>query len=181
MENIYGILILLFILWLSHMPGFSVCLFNLGIHEISADVYMPVDHSSSGDSEKSDSSWNDCMSDEEQRSKKEPEDAEEKGGLRCTESHVLSKKKRSNCWTQWRWKRSWKHVTSQWESGPKSSLGEDKLPVEKGFSDKAKPLPHPTKDKLKGKGEVESPTVHLGLDSDSKSGLDIDSGKHHSA
>ena len=53
--------------------------------------------------------------------------------------------------------------------------------LEKDFSDKAKPLPHPTKDKLKGKGEVESPTVNLGLDSDSKSGLDIDLGKHHSA
>ena len=39
-----------------------VCLFQvylfvcLGIHEISADVYMPVEHSNSRDSEKSDSS-----------------------------------------------------------------------------------------------------------------------------
>ena len=33
------------------------------------------------------------MNDEEQRSKKEPEDAEEKRGLRCTKSHVLSRKK----------------------------------------------------------------------------------------
>ena len=33
------------------------------------------------------------MNDEEQRPKKEPEDAEEKRGLRCTKSHVLSRKK----------------------------------------------------------------------------------------
>ena len=49
------------------------------------------------------------------------------------------------------------------------------------FSDKAKLLPHPTKKKLKGKGEVESPTVHWAWNSDSKGGLDIDLGKDHSA
>ena len=53
--------------------------------------------------------------------------------------------------------------------------------LEMDFSDKEKPLSHPSKDKLKGKGEMESPTVHLGLDSDSKSGLDTDLGKDHSA
>ena len=65
----------------------------LGIHEIWADVYMPVEHSNSRDSEKSDNSWNDSISDEEQRSKKEPEAAKEKRGLRYIKSHVLWKKK----------------------------------------------------------------------------------------
>ena len=73
---------------------FQVYLFvYLGIHEISADVYMPVEHSNSRDSEKSDNSWNDSISDEEQRSKKEPEAAKEKRGLRYIKSHVLWKKK----------------------------------------------------------------------------------------
>ena len=145
MENICGVLVLLFILWLHHVLGFFFLIFQvylfvyLGIHEISADVYMPVDHSSSGDSEKSDSSWNDCMSDEEQRSKKEPEDAEEKRGSDVYKA-MCCPEKWLNCWTQWRWKRSWKHVTSQWESGPKSSLGEDEPPAWEGLFRQSKTL-----------------------------------------
>ena len=67
------------------------------------------------------------------------------------------------------------------EKADPSSVKEKTSPQpEKDFSDKAKPSPHPTKDKLKGKDETDSPTVHLGLDSDSESELVIDLGEDHS-
>lgn len=45
---------------------------NLGINEISEDVYTAVEHSDSEDSEKSDSSDSEYISDDEQKSKNEP-------------------------------------------------------------------------------------------------------------
>ena len=51
--------------------------------------------------------------------------------------------------------------------------------TEKEFSEKGKGLQHPAKEKLKGKDETDSPTVHLGLDSDSESELVIDLGDDH--
>lgn len=48
---------------------------------------------------------------------------------------------------------------------------------DKEISEKGKSLSHPTKEKLKGKEEIDSPTVHLGLDSDSESELVIDLGE----
>ena len=78
---------------------------NLGINEISEDVYTAVEHSDSEDSEKSDSSGSDSISDEEQRSKNEPEDAEDKEGARM-DKEPSAVKKNPNCQTQWRQKRS---------------------------------------------------------------------------
>lgn len=48
---------------------------------------------------------------------------------------------------------------------------------EKDCVEKAKPSPHPTKEKLKRKDERDSPTVHLGLDSDSENKLVTDLGE----
>ena len=56
------------------------CKAQLGINEILEDVYRAVEHTDLEDSEKSDSSGSDSISDEEQRSKNEPEDARQNTG-----------------------------------------------------------------------------------------------------
>ncbi|XP_066869995.1 MYND-type zinc finger-containing chromatin reader ZMYND8 isoform X21 [Kogia breviceps] len=157
------------------------CKAQLGINEISEDVYTAVEHSDSEDSEKSDSSGSDSISDEEQRSKNEPEDAEDKEDARMDKepSAVKKKPKLANPMET---KEELKVSTSPASEKADPGLVKEKTSPqpEKDFSDKAKPLPHPTKDKLKGKDETDSPTVHLGLDSDSESELVIDLGEDHS-
>ncbi|XP_069404842.1 MYND-type zinc finger-containing chromatin reader ZMYND8 isoform X24 [Ovis canadensis] len=157
------------------------CKAQLGINEISEDVYTAVEHSDSEDSEKSDSSGSDSISDEEQRSKNEPEDAEDKEGARMDKEPSAVKKK-PKLPNPVETKEELKVSTSPAsEKADPSSVKEKTSPQpEKDFSDKAKPSPHPTKDKLKGKDETDSPTVHLGLDSDSESELVIDLGEDHS-
>lgn len=154
---------------------------NLGINEISEDVYTAVEHSDSEDSEKSDSSGSDSISDEEQRSQNEPEDAGDKEGARMDKEPSAVKKK-PKLPNPVETKEELKVSTSPAsEKADPSSVKEKTSPQpEKDFSDKAKPSPHPTKDKLKGKDETDSPTVHLGLDSDSESELVIDLGEDHS-
>lgn len=153
------------------------CKAQLGINEISEDVYTAVEHSDSEDSEKSESSDSEYVSDEEQKPKNEPEDPEDKEGNRVDkESPAIKRKpKPSN------------QVEVKEEVKSNSPIGEkvDPAPAkdkaspepEKDFAEKAKPSPHPAKDKLKGKDETDSPTVHLGLDSDSESELVIDLGE----
>ncbi|KAB0400117.1 hypothetical protein E2I00_010785 [Balaenoptera physalus] len=157
------------------------CKAQLGINEISEDVYTAVEHSDSEDSEKSDSSGSDSVSDEEQRSKNEPEDAEDKEDARMDKepSAVKKKPKLANPTET---KEELKVSTSPASEKADPGLVKEKTSPqpEKDFSDKAKPSPHPTKDKLKGKDETDSPTVHLGLDSDSESELVIDLGEDHS-
>ncbi|XP_065778195.1 MYND-type zinc finger-containing chromatin reader ZMYND8 isoform X6 [Muntiacus reevesi] len=157
------------------------CKAQLGINEISEDVYTAVEHSDSEDSEKSDSSGSDSISDEEQRSKNEPEDAEDKEGARMDKEPSAVKKK-PKLPNPAETKEELKVSTSPAsDKADPSSVKEKTSPQpEKDFSDKAKPSPHPTKDKLKGKDETDSPTVHLGLDSDSESELVIDLGEDHS-
>ncbi|XP_040104070.1 protein kinase C-binding protein 1 isoform X17 [Oryx dammah] len=157
------------------------CKAQLGINEISEDVYTAVEHSDSEDSEKSDSSGSDSISDEEQRSKNEPEDAEDKEGAQMDKEPSAVKKK-PKLPNPVETKEELKVSTSPAsEKADPSSVKEKTSPQpEKDFSDKAKPSPHPTKDKLKGKDETDSPTVHLGLDSDSESELVIDLGEDHS-
>ncbi|XP_007447002.1 PREDICTED: protein kinase C-binding protein 1 [Lipotes vexillifer] len=156
------------------------CKAQLGINEISEDVYTAVEHSDSEDSEKSDSSGSDSLSDEEQRSKNEPEDAEDKEDARMDKepSAVKKKPKLANPMET---KEELKISTSPASEKADPGLAKEKTSPQpdKDFSDKAKPLPHPTKDKLKGKDETDSPTVHLGLDSDSESELVIDLGEDH--
>eukprot|EP00073_Rattus_norvegicus_P022752 XP_006235630.2 PREDICTED: protein kinase C-binding protein 1 isoform X24 [Rattus norvegicus] len=153
------------------------CKAQLGINEISEDVYTAVEHSDSEDSEKSESSDSEYVSDEEQKPKNEPEDPEDKEGSRVDKEApaIKRKPKPSN------------QVEVKEEVKSNSPVGEkvDPAPAkdkaspepEKDFAEKAKPSPHPTKDKLKGKDETDSPTVHLGLDSDSESELVIDLGE----
>ncbi|XP_078227969.1 MYND-type zinc finger-containing chromatin reader ZMYND8 isoform X32 [Callithrix jacchus] len=160
----------------------SILNLNLGINEISEDVYTAVEHSDSEDSEKSDSSDSEYISDDEQKAKNEPEDAEDKEGCQLDKepSAVKKKPKPTN---PVEIKEELKSTSPASEKAdPAAVTVKDKASPEpeKDFSEKAKPSPHPTKDKLKGKDETDSPTVHLGLDSDSESELVIDLGEDHS-
>ncbi|XP_054322589.1 MYND-type zinc finger-containing chromatin reader ZMYND8 isoform X40 [Pongo pygmaeus] len=156
------------------------CKAQLGINEISEDVYTAVEHSDSEDSEKSDSSDSEYISDDEQKSKNEPEDTEDKEGCRMDKepSAVKKKPKPTN---PVEIKEELKSTSPASEKADPGAVKDKASPEpEKDFSEKAKPSPHPTKDKLKGKDETDSPTVHLGLDSDSESELVIDLGEDHS-
>lgn len=152
------------------------CKAQLGINEISADVYTAVEHSDSEDSEKSDSSDSEYISDEE-KPKNEPDDPEDKeGGQGDKEPPAVKKKPKPTNPVE---------VKEELKSPSPASEKADPPPVkdkpspepEKSVTDKAKPSPHPTKEKLKGKDETDSPTLHLGLDSDSESELVIDLGE----
>ncbi|XP_044118834.1 protein kinase C-binding protein 1 isoform X9 [Neovison vison] len=156
------------------------CKAQLGINEISEDVYTAVEHSDSEDSEKSDSSDSEYISDDEQKSKNEPEDAEDKEGSRVDKEPSAVKKKPKLA-SPVETKEELKSTSPASEKADPGS-GKEKAspPPEKDFSEKAKASPHSTKDKLKGKDETDSPTVHLGLDSDSESELVIDLGEDHS-
>ncbi|XP_023482442.1 MYND-type zinc finger-containing chromatin reader ZMYND8 isoform X14 [Equus przewalskii] len=155
------------------------CKAQLGINEISEDVYTAVEHSDSDDSEKSDSSDSEFISDEEQKSKNEPEEAEEKEGSRMDKEPSVKKKPKLTNPVET--KEELKSTLPASEKADPGSVKEKASPQpEKDFAEKAKPSPHPTKDKLKGKDETDSPTVHLGLDSDSESELVIDLGEDHS-
>ncbi|KAM6164998.1 MYND-type zinc finger-containing chromatin reader ZMYND8 isoform 1-T1 [Rhynchocyon petersi] len=156
------------------------CKAQLGINEISEDVYTAVEHSDSEDSEKSDSSDSEYISDDEQKSKNEPEDAEDKEGSRVDKepSAVKKKPKPPNPGEM---KEELKSASPASEKAEPVTIKEKASPEpEKEFPEKAKPSPHAAKDKLKGKDETDSPTVHLGLDSDSESELVIDLGEDHS-
>ncbi|XP_048666764.1 protein kinase C-binding protein 1 isoform X14 [Marmota marmota marmota] len=153
------------------------CKAQLGINEISEDVYTAVEHSDSEDSEKSESSDSEYLSDDEQKSKNEPEDAEDKDSSALDKEPPAAKKKPKPA------------NPAEVPEEPKSTspVGEKVEPVatkaspepERDSAERAKPSPHPAKDKLKGKDETDSPTVHLGLDSDSESELVIDLGDDH--
>ncbi|XP_023367710.1 protein kinase C-binding protein 1 isoform X4 [Otolemur garnettii] len=156
------------------------CKAQLGINEISEDVYTAVEHSDSEDSDKSDSSDSEYISDDEQKPKNEPEDTEDKEGSQVDkEPSAVKKKPKPGNPVEIK-----EELKSPSPTNEKVDLGpvKDKASPEpeKDFSEKTKPSPHPTKDKLKGKDETDSPTVHLGLDSDSESELVIDLGEDHS-
>uniref|UniRef100_A0A2K5S1D9 Zinc finger MYND-type containing 8 n=1 Tax=Cebus imitator TaxID=2715852 RepID=A0A2K5S1D9_CEBIM len=158
------------------------CKAQLGINEISEDVYTAVEHSDSEDSEKSDSSDSEYISDEEQKAKNEPEDAEDKEGCQMDKepSAVKKKPKPTNPVEIKEELKSTSPASEKADPGAVTVKDKASPEPEKDFTEKAKPSPHPTKDKLKGKDETDSPTVHLGLDSDSESELVIDLGEDHS-
>ncbi|XP_077622231.1 MYND-type zinc finger-containing chromatin reader ZMYND8 isoform X13 [Crocuta crocuta] len=155
------------------------CKAQLGINEISEDVYTAVEHSDSEDSEKSDSSDSEYISDDEQKSKNEPEDAEDKeGGQMDKEPSAVKKKpKLANPGEVKEELKSTSPASEKADPGPAKEKASPQ--PEKDFAEKAKASPHPAKDKPKGKDETDSPTVHLGLDSDSESELVIDLGEDH--
>ncbi|XP_040837300.1 protein kinase C-binding protein 1 isoform X3 [Ochotona curzoniae] len=158
------------------------CKAQLGINEISEDVYTAVEHSDSEDSEKSDSSDSEYISDEEQKPKTEPEPTEDKEAGRGDKEPAAVKKKPKVANPVEVKEEEPKSASPTPEKADPAASAKDKASPEpeKDFAEKAKPSLHPTKDKLKGKDETDSPTVHLGLDSDSESELVIDLGDDHS-
>ncbi|XP_028625481.1 protein kinase C-binding protein 1 isoform X11 [Grammomys surdaster] len=153
------------------------CKAQLGINEISEDVYTAVEHSDSEDSEKSESSDSEYVSDEEQKPKNEPEDPEDKEGSRVDkEAPAIKRKPKPTNQVEVKEETKSNSPVSE-KADPTPAKDKTSPEPEKDFVEKAKPSPHPTKDKLKGKDETDSPTVHLGLDSDSESELVIDLGE----
>ncbi|KGL72985.1 Protein kinase C-binding protein 1, partial [Tinamus guttatus] len=153
------------------------CKAQLGINEISEAVYTAVEHSDSEDSEKSDTSDSE-YSDEDQKSKNDQEDGEDKEGAR-SDKESLTLKKKSKPPSQNEDKEELKCTSPEVEKTDDPVKEKAITDTEKEFSEKGKSLQHPAKEKLKGKDETDSPTVHLGLDSDSESELVIDLGDDH--
>ncbi|XP_031362386.1 MYND-type zinc finger-containing chromatin reader ZMYND8 isoform X4 [Lonchura striata] len=153
------------------------CKAQLGINEISEAVYTAVEHSDSEDSEKSDTSDSE-YSDEDQKSKNDQEDGEDKEGAR-SDKESLSLKKKPKLPAQNEDKEELKSTSPEVEKTEEPVKEKGVSDTEKEFSEKGKSLQHPAKEKLKGKDETDSPTVHLGLDSDSESELVIDLGDDH--
>nr|XP_048297046.1 protein kinase C-binding protein 1 isoform X5 [Myodes glareolus] len=152
------------------------CKAQLGINEISEDVYTAVVHSDSEDSEKSESSDSEYVSDEEQKPKNEPEEPEEKEGSRV-DKEAPAVKKKPKLANPVEVKEEAKSNSPASEKAEPAPAKDKASPEPEKDSEKAKPSAHPTKDKLKGKDDTDSPTVHLGLDSDSESELVIDLGE----
>ncbi|NXY91461.1 PKCB1 protein, partial [Alcedo cyanopectus] len=155
------------------------CKAQLGINEISEAVYTAVEHSDSEDSEKSDTSDSE-YSDEDQKSKNDQEEGEDKEGIR-SDKESLSLKKKPKPPAQIEDKEELKSTSPEVEKAEDPIKEKAITDTEKEFSEKTKSLQHPAKEKLKGKDETDSPTVHLGLDSDSESELVIDLGDDHCA
>ncbi|NWJ08446.1 PKCB1 protein, partial [Crypturellus undulatus] len=153
------------------------CKAQLGINEISEAVYTAVEHSDSEDSEKSDTSDSE-YSDEDQKSKNDQEDGEDKEGAR-SDKESLQLKKKTKPPSQNEDKEELKCASPELEKTDDAVKEKAITDTEKEFSEKGKSLQHPAKEKLKGKDETDSPTVHLGLDSDSESELVIDLGDDH--
>uniref|UniRef100_A0A7N4PHC0 Zinc finger MYND-type containing 8 n=1 Tax=Sarcophilus harrisii TaxID=9305 RepID=A0A7N4PHC0_SARHA len=159
-------------------PG-SILNLNLGINEISEDVYTAVEHSDSEDSEKSDTSDSEYISDDEQKTKIEQEETEDKESSR-TDKDSTALKKKPKPPTPVEIKEDLKSTSPPTEKSDPLVKEKPATDPEKDFPEKVKTLPHPVKEKVKGKDETDSPTVHLGLDSDSESELVIDLGEDHS-
>ncbi|XP_056668983.1 MYND-type zinc finger-containing chromatin reader ZMYND8 isoform X20 [Monodelphis domestica] len=155
------------------------CKAQLGINEISEDVYTAVEHSDSEDSEKSDTSDSEYISDDEQKTKIEQEEAEDKESSR-TDKDSAALKKKPKPPTPVEIKEDLKSTSPPTEKSDPLVKEKSTTDSEKDFPEKVKTLPHPVKEKIKGKDETDSPTVHLGLDSDSESELVIDLGEDHS-
>uniref|UniRef100_A0A8C5STF8 Zinc finger MYND-type containing 8 n=1 Tax=Laticauda laticaudata TaxID=8630 RepID=A0A8C5STF8_LATLA len=149
------------------------CKAQLGINEISEDV--AVEHSDSEDSEKSDSSDSEYISDDEQKSKNDQEE-EEKEDIRSDKESLVVKKKLKPP-TPTEEKEEIKSTSSEVEKINSPAKEKANVDSDKELSEKGKSLSHPTKEKLKTKEETDSPTVHLGLDSDSENELVIDLGE----
>ncbi|XP_069507395.1 MYND-type zinc finger-containing chromatin reader ZMYND8 isoform X2 [Ambystoma mexicanum] len=152
------------------------CKAQLGINEISDDVYKAAEHSDSDDTEKSDTSDSEYLSDEEQKLKNDQDEGDEKENNRTERESTAKKKPKPLVQPDIKEEVESKSPAKDEAESPVK----DKTDVEKETTEKMKCVPQPSKEKLKGKDETDSPTVHLGLDSDSENELVIDLGDEHS-
>ncbi|XP_043566639.1 protein kinase C-binding protein 1 isoform X10 [Chiloscyllium plagiosum] len=144
------------------------CKAQLGINEITEDVDGGPEHSDSEDSEKSDTTDSEYASDEGPKLNNGQEEGEEKEGTRSEKDSPFVKKKP---------KQVMAHDEVKQETNPSSAVGNSETSgqekangdPDKELVEKMKSLHQTAKEKLGHKDETDSPTVHLGLDSDSDS------------
>ncbi|XP_018429468.1 PREDICTED: protein kinase C-binding protein 1 isoform X2 [Nanorana parkeri] len=154
------------------------CKAQLGINEIPEDAYAAAEHSDSEESEKTDSSDSEYVSDEEKpKNERDEEDKESVKAEKAVSPLPLLKKKVKPA-SATEAKDGGKSTSAVPEKGEVAGKEKPAPAAEKDAPDKGKT--HSAKDKLKGKDDTDSPTVRLGLDSDSESELVIDLGEDHS-
>ncbi|KAM5135005.1 MYND-type zinc finger-containing chromatin reader ZMYND8 isoform 2-T5 [Mantella aurantiaca] len=156
------------------------CKAQLGINEIPEDAYAAAEHSDSEESEKTDSSDSEYVSDEEKPKNERDVEVKESVKAEKAASPAPSLKKKAKPAGATEAKENSKSGSSSAGAEKGEAAGKEKPApaAQKDAPDKVKA--HPAKDKLKGKDDTDSPTVRLGLDSDSESELVIDLGEDHS-
>ncbi|XP_016394342.1 protein kinase C-binding protein 1 isoform X4 [Sinocyclocheilus rhinocerous] len=165
------------------------CKAQLGIDEISEDVYKGVEHSDSEESDKSDSSDSEYGSDDEQKSKsgqndkntvddkneKEPPKKKSKPSVATGEDKDSSTESAATASTATKGETSQKTNTSEPIAKDKPGMDSEKEPPEKL---KAAPASPDSREKPKGSEKAVQPaTVDVDMDSDSERELVIDLGE----
>uniref|UniRef100_W5M8L3 Protein kinase C binding protein 1, like n=1 Tax=Lepisosteus oculatus TaxID=7918 RepID=W5M8L3_LEPOC len=149
------------------------CKAQLGINEISEDVYTGVEHSDSEDSEKSDSSDSEYMSDDEQKLKNGQDDGDDK------EKSERDVKKKPKVSPQSEEKERNVESTAVEKTAELPAKEKPSPDPKKEPSDKAKGSQHSAKEKPKTKEEGVAGSGDLDVDSDSDRELVIDLGEDH--
>ncbi|XP_036388505.1 protein kinase C-binding protein 1-like isoform X2 [Megalops cyprinoides] len=148
------------------------CKAQLGIDEISEDVYKGVEPSDSEDSEKSDSSDSEYISEDEQKPRNGQNEADDKD----KPERDLKKKPRAPSQGEDKDKGAEGVAVAKAEKTTTESLSKDKPSVDsdKEPPEKPKSSQHPAKEKPKPKDEGKTSSVDLDMDSDSERELVID-------
>uniref|UniRef100_A0A8C5MYP4 Zinc finger MYND-type containing 8 n=1 Tax=Leptobrachium leishanense TaxID=445787 RepID=A0A8C5MYP4_9ANUR len=162
----------------------SILNLNLGINEISEDVYTAVEHSDSEESDKTDSSDSEYVSEEDQKPKSDLRQEGSKESVKVEKdtppaSSVSSVKKKLKTSLPTDLKEEPKSTASGTEKSSAPNKDKISAATTKDVPEKSK-TSNSSKEKLKGKDEMDSSTVRLGLDSDSENELVIDLGDEHS-
>uniref|UniRef100_A0A8C5MUX7 Zinc finger MYND-type containing 8 n=1 Tax=Leptobrachium leishanense TaxID=445787 RepID=A0A8C5MUX7_9ANUR len=160
------------------------CKAQLGINEISEDVYTAVEHSDSEESDKTDSSDSEYVSEEDQKPKSDLRQEGSKESVKVEKdtppaSSVSSVKKKLKTSLPTDLKEEPKSTASGTEKSSAPNKDKISAATTKDVPEKSK-TSNSSKEKLKGKDEMDSSTVRLGLDSDSENELVIDLGDEHS-
>uniref|UniRef100_A0A3P8T2T0 Protein kinase C binding protein 1, like n=1 Tax=Amphiprion percula TaxID=161767 RepID=A0A3P8T2T0_AMPPE len=147
------------------------CKAQLGIDEISEDVYKEVDHSDSEDSEKSDSSDSEYLSDEEHKPKSNAQDNKDKAERKRPKTSTEGEQKEGVAGT------GDKATPEPLLKEKQGSNGPDRDPQDKPKTPQSQPLT----DKPKGpeEGRTAAATSATEQDSDSERELVIDLGDEH--
>ncbi|KAM3871584.1 MYND-type zinc finger-containing chromatin reader ZMYND8-like [Diretmus argenteus] len=147
------------------------CKAQLGIDEISEDVYKGVEHSDSEDSEKSDSSDSEYLSDEEHRPKSSAQDDKDKAQRKRPKATTQGENKEGVTGT------GDKATPEPLLKDKQSSNGPDRDPQDKPRT----PQSQPSVDKPKApdEGRTAAASSLAELDSDSERELVIDLGDEH--
>ncbi|XP_070765975.1 MYND-type zinc finger-containing chromatin reader ZMYND8-like isoform X5 [Enoplosus armatus] len=147
------------------------CKAQLGIDEISEDVYKGVDHSDSEDSEKSDSSDSEYLSDEEHKPKSSVQDDKDKAERKRPKASIEGENKEGVTGT------ADKATSEPLLKDKKGSNGPDRDLQDKPRTPQSQPLTD--KPKAAEEGRAAAATSVAEQDSDSERELVIDLGDEH--